>query len=42
MLFSELHKIMVKKVTSVGFRGDDRPNRSSLDPLLDKDMTAEV
>jgi len=27
MLFSELFKIMVKKVTFVGFRGGDRPNR---------------
>jgi len=25
--FSELYKIMVKKVTLVGFRGCDRPNR---------------
>jgi len=25
MLFSELHKIMVKKVTSVGFRGGRSP-----------------
>jgi len=28
MLFSELYKIMVKRVTFVGFRGGDRPNRS--------------
>jgi len=34
MLFSELFKIMVKKVTFVGFRGGDRPNRTSLDPPL--------
>jgi len=34
MLFSELYKIMVKKVTFVGFRGGDRPNRLSLDPPL--------
>jgi len=27
MLFSELHKIMVIKVTFLGFRGGDRPNR---------------
>ena len=27
MLFSELHKIVVNKITFVGFRGDDRPNR---------------
>jgi len=27
MLFSELYKIFVKKVTFVGFRGGDRPNR---------------
>jgi len=27
MLFSELYKIMVKKVTFVGFRVGDRPNR---------------
>jgi len=27
MLFSELYKIMVKKVAFVGFRGGDRPNR---------------
>jgi len=30
MLFSELYKIMVNKVTSVSFRGGDRPNRSPL------------
>ena len=29
MLFSELYKIMVKRVTFVGFRGGDRPNRRS-------------
>jgi len=35
MLFSELCKIMMKKVTFVGFRGNDRPNRSfPLDPPL--------
>jgi len=28
MLFSELHKIMAKKVTFIGFRGRGRPNRS--------------
>jgi len=27
MLISELHKIMVNKVTLVGFRGSNRPNR---------------
>jgi len=27
MLFSELHKIMVNKVTFISFRGDDRRNR---------------
>jgi len=27
MLFSELHKIVVNKITFVGFREDDRPNR---------------
>jgi len=27
MLFSELYRVMVKKVTFVGFRGADRPNR---------------
>jgi len=27
MLFSELYKIKVNKVTFVGFRGGDRPNR---------------
>jgi len=31
MLFSELYKIMVKKVTFLGFRGGDRP---PLDPPL--------
>jgi len=30
MLFSELYKIMVKKVTFVSFRGVDRPNRHLL------------
>jgi len=30
MLFSELYKIRVKKVTFIGFRGGDRPNRPSL------------
>jgi len=34
MLFSELYNIMVNKVTFVGFRGDDRPSRLPLDPLL--------
>jgi len=29
MLFSELCKIMVNKVTFVGFTGGDRPNRPS-------------
>jgi len=28
MLFSELYKIMVNKVTLVDFRGDNRPNSS--------------
>jgi len=28
MLFSELYKLMVNKVTFVGFGGHDRPNRS--------------
>jgi len=38
MLFSELYKIMVKKVAFVGFRGGDRPNRLHLDaPLLPED-----
>jgi len=32
--FTELHKIMVNKITFVGFRGSDRPNRSPLDPPL--------
>jgi len=32
MLFSELYKIMVKEVAFVGFSGDDRPNRPTLDP----------
>jgi len=27
MLFSELYKIVVNKVTFVGFKGGDRPNR---------------
>jgi len=27
MLFSELYKIMVNKVTSLGFKGSDGPNR---------------
>ena len=31
MLFSELYKIMVKKVTFVGIRGGDRPNRPPQD-----------
>jgi len=35
MLFSELYKIMVDKVPSVGFRGDDWGDRPSLDPPLD-------
>jgi len=29
MLFSELYKIMVKKVTFLGFRGGDRPPGST-------------
>ena len=35
MLFSELYKIMVNKVTFVGFRGGDRHNPPSLDPPPD-------
>jgi len=35
MLFSELFKIMVNEITSVGFKGGDGPNRPPpLDPLL--------
>jgi len=35
MLFSELYKkIMVNKVTFLGFRGGYRPNRPALDPPL--------
>jgi len=34
MLFSELYKIMVKKVTFVGFRGGGHPNYLPLDPPL--------
>jgi len=34
MLFSQLYKIMVKKVTLVGFRENDRPNRTPLNPPL--------
>jgi len=36
MLFSDLYKIMVKKVTFVGFRGGDRPNLPPLDQSLVK------
>jgi len=36
MLFSELYKIMVIKVTFVGLRVDDSPNR----PLLDQPLGA--
>ena len=32
MLFSELYKIMVNKVTFMGFRGGDRPNRPPSGP----------
>jgi len=28
MLFSEVHKIVVNKVTFIGFRRDDRPTRA--------------
>jgi len=35
MLFSELYKIMVKKVTFVGFRGVIAPIAPHLDPTLD-------
>jgi len=35
MLFFELYKIMVNKVSFVGFSGGgDRPNRSPLNPPL--------
>jgi len=33
MMFFDLYKIMVNKVTFVGFRGGDRPNRP-LDPPM--------
>jgi len=32
VLFSELFKIMMNKVTFVGFTGSDHPNRTTLDP----------
>jgi len=35
MLFSDLYKIMVNKVTIVGIKGGDRPHRPALDPPLD-------
>jgi len=34
MLFLKLYKIMVNKVTFVGFKGGDRPNHPPLDPPL--------
>jgi len=34
MLLSEVYKIVVNKVTFVGFRGSDRPNRPLDPPLL--------
>jgi len=34
MLFSELYKIMVNKVTFVSFKGGDRPNSPPLNPTL--------
>jgi len=33
MIFSELHEIMVNKVTFVGFRRDNRPPGSAPGPL---------
>jgi len=33
MLYSELYEIMVNKVTFIGFRGPNRPNRDLLDEL---------
>jgi len=39
MLFSELYKIMVSKVTFAGFKGDDRPIRAPPDPPLAEQCT---
>jgi len=39
MLFSELYKIMVNKVTFVGFMGGDRPNHP-LDPPLNTSLNS--
>ena len=42
LLFSELYKIMVKRVTFVGFRGGDPPNRPPpLDPPLIHDASGQ-
>jgi len=40
MLFYELYKIIVKKVTFVGFRGDDHP--LPLDLSLQGDLCVET
>jgi len=42
MLFFELYKIMVNKVTFVGFRGNDRPNPRGSDPAPDVGLCRRI
>ena len=39
--FTNLYKIMVKKVTFIDFTGGDRPNRPSLYPPLLSEMSTD-